>query len=445
MLTDTEFRLKLYNDLEPNKPLETHSKLYVPIYKAYQDDTAGYIEPILSLQTRIEFNKPVGESIHYFSGFRGSGKSTELKQLIGLLKDAGYVVLYSDANEFLNVNAPVEITDLLYTLAVAFSKHLGENEPTLEAMWKRLVDYLKRTNIEFTEVSFDLEAVNITAELKASDSFRTRFRQAFENHVSQLDREIRSYFQETAKKIREQNQQKPIVFIFDNLEKIVGTGENAEAVQKSVERVFQNHNERLRLPNVHMVYTVPPWLRFLRPLEADTVTLSGIRLWKNDEKRSELEEGIERLREVLRKRLVLHDKNGWTRFFGVNSDKAADQMIRQSGGHIRDLFRMMREAIVRSNTLPISATLLERATQEVHNAYLPIRSSHANILYEIAKHRNINPETQNLETISLLLDTHMALYFQNGKPWYDVLPVLLPEIKRVLQIEAEESGKNRQP
>jgi energy-coupling factor transporter ATP-binding protein EcfA2 len=437
-MNDAEFRQKLYNDLEPNKPLETHSNLYVPIYKAYQDDSEGYVEPIESLLSRIEFSKLIGESVHYFSGFRGSGKSTELKQLVGRLETAGYTVLYSDANEFLNVNAPVEITDLLYTLAVAFSKHLGENEPELEKMWKRLIDYLTRTKVEISEISFDLDAINVTAELKASDSFRTKFRKAFENHVSQLDREIRAYFQATAKKIRTKHQNKPVVFIFDNLEKIVGAGDNAESVQKSVERVFQNHNERLKLPNVHMVYTVPPWLRFLRPLEADTVTLSGIRLWKNDEKRSELEEGIERLRKVLRKRLEFHDPNGWTRFFGVNSDKAADAMIRQSGGHIRDLFRMMREAIIRSSTLPISNAVLERASQEVRNAYLPIRASHAKILHEISEHRNINPESQDLETISLLLDTHMALFFQNGKPWYDVLPALIPEIKRVIDMQAKE-------
>jgi energy-coupling factor transporter ATP-binding protein EcfA2 len=437
-MNDADFRQKLYNDLEPNKPLETHSNLYVPIYKAYQDDSEGYVEPIESLLSRIEFSKLIGESVHYFSGFRGSGKSTELKQLVGRLETAGYTVLYSDANEFLNVNAPVEITDLLYTLAVAFSMHLGENEPELEKMWKRLIDYLTRTKVEITEISFDLDAINVTAELKASDSFRTKFRKAFENHVSQLDREIRAYFQATAKKIRAKHQNKPVVFIFDNLEKIVGAGDNAESVQKSVERVFQNHNERLKLPNVHMVYTVPPWLRFLRPLEADTVTLSGIRLWKNDEKRSELEEGIERLRKVLRKRLELHDPNGWTRFFGPNSDKAADAMIRQSGGHIRDLFRMMREAIIRSSTLPISNAVLERASQEVRNAYLPIRASHAKILHEISEHRNINPESQDLETISLLLDTHMALFFQNGKPWYDVLPALIPEIKRVIDMQAKE-------
>src|SRR2546427_2831235 len=37
------------------------------------------------------------------------------------------------------------------------------------------------------------------------------------------------------------------------------------SVLKSVERLFSIHIEMLKVPYIHAVYTVPPWLKFLLP------------------------------------------------------------------------------------------------------------------------------------------------------------------------------------
>lgn len=446
-LSDDDFLDELYNDIDPWTPVEnSRSDLYEPIYEAYAEDlNTGYVSPTQALLNRVRRNRRVGESVHYFSGFRGSGKSTELRQLIAKLPKSDYIVLFSDASDFLNTNAPLEITDLLYSLAVAFSRHLNPGddraEPLLEGTWKRLVDYLTRTNVDVSKVDFKLGVVDISAELKNSDSFRTRFRQAFANHVAQLNREVRKYFEDAVKALRERYGNKEIVFIFDNLEKVEGAGVDAEeAVRKSVEHVFQQHRDKLALPNVHAIYTVPPWLRFLKPLEADTVNLSGIRLWKNDVQRTPRDEGLQRLRDVIARRLRHHDPNGWARFFGPDP-KAADGLIGTSGGHIRNLFRMMREAIIRSPGLPIPASVLGRAADEILNQSLPIKLSDARLMAEIARTRTINPDPQHLNALQVLLDVPTVLFLQNGEPWYDVLPALMPEVERVIKQSETETAK----
>ena len=235
--------------------------------------------------------------------------------------------------------------------------------------------------------------------------------------------------------IQAEHGNKPIVFIFDNLEKIEGADETAQlAVQRSVEFIFQNHRSKLELPYIHAIYTIPPWLKFLKPLEGDTTMLSGVRLWHNDATRSEKSEGVKRLRELLKKRFEITEKDGWQRFFGTTSEDAADILIRASGGDIRDLFRMIYEASVRTKRkLPVSVGVLDSAARVLRDSYLPISESKAVLIEQVAQNRTVNPEIDDIDNIKLLIDSHMILFFRNGKEWYDANPTILPEAQRIVE------------
>ncbi len=434
-LEELAFLQQLTKQLKPEQPLEAHSKLYVPLYDAYSDDEDGYIEPTVSMLERVKINELAGESIQYFSGFRGSGKSTLLKQLEGKLDSAGFITFYADANQFISKNAPVNITDLLYTLAVAFGTSAGIKENKLEKLWLDLWD-LAKTEVSVKELGLSTDFASVNLELKGNETFRSRFRAAFETHVEQLNAEIRRYFEQTVKRIRQERGNKQIVFIFDNLEKIEGADENLQLkVQKSIEFIFQNHRAKLALPNVHMIYTIPPWLKFLKPLEGDTTMLSGVRLWRNDPNRSEKKEGIDRLMLLLKKRFEAVETVAWQRFFGANPESAAEILIRASGGDIRDLFRMVYEASLRSKRVfPIKETILESATRQVRDSYLPLSESNALVIEQIAQNRRVNPESDEIDRIKLLIDSHMILFFKNGDEWYDANQMILPEAIRITEI-----------
>jgi energy-coupling factor transporter ATP-binding protein EcfA2 len=433
-LEELAFLQQLTMQLKPEQPLEAHSNLYVPLYEPYKDDEDGYIEPTESMLERVRVNQLAGESIQYFSGFRGSGKSTLLKQLVGKLESAGFITLYADANLFISKNAPVSITDLLYTLAVAFGTAAGIKENKLEKLWLDLLN-LATTTVEIKELGLNYDFASVNLELKGNETFRTRFRKAFETHVEQLNAEIRSYFQKTVQKIRVEHGNKQVVFIFDNLEKIEGADENSQLkVQESIEFIFQNHRTKLALPNVHMIYTIPPWLKFLKPLEGDTTMLSGVRLWRNDPERTEKKEGIDRLMLLLKKRFEAVETGAWQRFFGANPETAAEILIRASGGDIRDLFRMVYEASIRSQRVfPVKTTILESATRQVRNSYLPLSESNAQVIEKIARERNVNPESHEIDRIKLLIDSHMILFFKNGGEWYDANQMILPEAIRIVE------------
>src|SRR3954471_12307860 len=95
--------------LDPDKDRD----LYEPIYA-----NAGPADPVGQLFAAIDYSG--GESVQLFSGFRGSGKSTELFRLKGMLEAEGYFVVYVDALQSVNASEPIDITEILMVLAGAF-------------------------------------------------------------------------------------------------------------------------------------------------------------------------------------------------------------------------------------------------------------------------------------------------------------------------------------
>ena len=111
---DWEFLKGIYGNLA-DKPLPPDSPFYEPVYQEL-----GLDDPVQQISTLINFDGV--ESIRLFSGFRGSGKTTELLRLKRALEIQGYVVLYADALEYVNAAEPIEIGDLLIALAGAFQR-----------------------------------------------------------------------------------------------------------------------------------------------------------------------------------------------------------------------------------------------------------------------------------------------------------------------------------
>src|SRR5208282_5743212 len=113
---ERQFQKRLFRRLA-DKPLEPGDKFYQPIY-----EQAGVEDPVALMRVLIELTAT--ESIQMFSGFRGSGKTTELFRLKKSLEDQGYVVLYGDALEYLNPAQEIDISNLLIVLAGTFSDAL---------------------------------------------------------------------------------------------------------------------------------------------------------------------------------------------------------------------------------------------------------------------------------------------------------------------------------
>ncbi len=83
---DSRLLKELYRRCDPREPLKPDDSRYQPIY------SGGHCEdPVARLRTRVEFAEI--ESLQLFSGFNGSGKTTELFRLRRDLEKEGAIVL----------------------------------------------------------------------------------------------------------------------------------------------------------------------------------------------------------------------------------------------------------------------------------------------------------------------------------------------------------------
>jgi hypothetical protein len=435
-----------------DEPLQPGSPFYEPLHEGnIQDD------PVARMFTSIAF-API-ESIQLFSGFSGSGKTTELLRLKERLEENGFLVVYANALDYLNPAEPVDITELLIVLAAAFGEAIAElpGAPILtETFWGRLLNFLTNTEVMLTQAGVKMEAetplwevfgklragVDLKLELKTASSFRQNLQRVLNSHLTALQQQVTEFYAEAVRRIwLERGEQTSIVFLFDQLEQMRGGLLTEQDVIRSVERIFTIHVDRLRIPNLHVVYTVPPWLKFVTPGMVAMVLLPARHLWNNDPARTPTEVNRRAFRSVVMKRL---GNSGASRLFGEDGPERGrliDLLIDQSGGHLRDLLRLLRDVVLRSAStpaLPINATVVAATINALRRDYLPIARSDAKWLAEIARNRvTALPDTEPgaINRLSRFLDSHRVLYFVNAEEWYDVHPLIRDEIDKVLRAD----------
>ena len=441
----------IYQKLDPLKPLEPGDPFYQSIYGA-----PGCDDPVDLLQQHIGWN-PI-DSMQMFSGFRGSGKTTELKRLKKNLEEQGYVVLYADALEYLNPSQEIEISDLLVVLAGAFSDAIEKEfkvDLAEESYWSRLKNYLTKTTVSLTEARSKTEidtplkewfgggkaSIDLKFELRDTPSFRQKLQQFMEGRISELKNQTHKFIEDGVKIIRKKKgDETGIVFIFDSLEQLRGSRSNEQSVIRSVERLFADNMQMLALPYVHVVYTVPPWLQFAMPGLADIVMLPSVRQWYNDGVRTPYEPGSNSLRSLIHKRF---GEEGCQKYFGTSVDglyPLAERLIAVCGGHFRDLLLLFREALLRTKSLPVTEDVINLATTSFRSTFLPIAIDDAQWLDKIGKLRTTSlpsVKTEDVTRLTRFLDTHFVLYLTNGEEWYDIHPLIRDEVAAIVQRHGE--------
>ena len=433
MTHDQELELgKLYRALQENQPspIEPGHPYYVRIWEDSPYD------PVQQLRKHILWSEV--ESLQLFSGFSGAGKSTQLRRLKKELEGTGdYFVIYANAENYVNLGEAADITDLLLVVAGAFSDGLQEADTNLvaESYWTRFLNYLAKTKVEITEAGVKLDPVELKASLRTTPSFRQRVQEQLAGRLNELRKDVQLFVEEGVKKV-EAKQNKKVVFLFDSLEKIRGTPSNADQIMDSLERLFRTHLELLKLPYVHCVYSVPAWLKFIKP-DAPIVLIPSIRQWNNDLPRSPYEPGWGILRSVMKTRLKAA---GCELLFGppdaTGKHAQAERLIENSGGALRDMLRLFGTAIREARALPVPTEDITRAIGIVRNDF-KTNIEDAHWLDKIGRERAADPPTgekSDLHRLMRLLESHFVLYFRNEDDWYDMHPLVRADVQRIVDL-----------
>ena len=230
------------------------------------------------------------------------------------------------------------------------------------------------------------------------------------------------------------------VFIFDSLEQLRDTLTTKGTVADSVVTLFANHRRDFQFPRMHVVLTAPPWLKFLLPDLKKVRLLYNVKLWNNNDKRSDNEPGRKTLRQILKRRFT---EEGFERYFGRRKNKPLEErLIDASGGHFRDLIYLVRETLLRADPdkLPVSDDGVDSAIASYRDTFLPIPLADASWLHEIGAVRDSilkDRGNDSVQRMTFFLDNHLALILKNGNEWYDVHPIIRDEIAEIVRREAK--------
>jgi len=431
---DEDFLRTFYQHLK-DRPLEPDDRWYVPLY---QNQELNSTDPVARL-ARCMLWEALPESTQLFSGFRGTGKSTELLRLRKQLTARGFVVVLCDMRKYLNLSTPIDISDFLLSAAGAVSDALAEDPDLLgqevagRGYWQRFSDFLHR--IEFTIGGVqatgqdDNSSSTLKVGLKQDPSFREVLQKRMKGHIGALVHDVRAFMADCVQAVqRKHGNDTNLVILFDSIEQIRGTSHNDSAVFRSVETLFANHADKLRFPDMHVVYTVPPWLKIRSPgvnqLYDGGFLLPCVKVREQDGSISQ--PGIVELRKLVRQR------GDWTRVFANESD--LDHVLLKTGGYLRDLFRALQGILMRAadqGKLPVDRKAIDLELDMLRNGYLPIANADATWLAKIARsHEAELPQHAELPDLSRYFDTHLLLCYRNGKEWYDIHPLIRETVER---------------
>lgn len=397
-----------------------------PVYVA-QVNCQGQHDAIEDIANEIDFQE--GGGVYLFTGQRGTGKSTELKRLKKRLEDDGMTVFYADLAEFMLLTKEVEISDFLVSICGALSEQLQLTyaaSPGGRSYWERFNAFLQ-ARVEVEELGIKLPGLDIKAALKNDPDFKRRVQEAARGHVAQLVKEAHEFLAESVAfvRARDGDPARKIVLLVDSVERIRGVGSEAMKVYESVRNLFFGHAEHLRIPLLHVVYTIPPYLSVLA---AGAGTLMGGAIARRlvsthifkDHSRDPDPTGMAVLVAVIGARYAT-----WETLF---QRAAIEKLALSSGGDLREFFRLIRQCLpsIRDDTqLPLSATAVQAAEDAARGEMLPIPADHLGWLQKISRTHDTCLDTDaNLPTLAHFLDNRLVLNYRNGSDWYDVHPLL---------------------
>lgn len=419
-------------------PLDPDDPFYVPILQAEPEK-----DPILQLWQRLDWAE--SESVHLLTGFRGNGKSTELRRLRSLLRTrSGARVFLVNMTDFLLMTKPLELSDFVLSLMAALGQAV-EQETGLTALthgyWERLQRFLtSEVKIEGLEV--DLKEVGAPAKfglkLKNDPDFKQRIQEHLRGHLSRLIADAQEYVIHLVRSLRDESGDPDlkVVLLVDSVEQIRGVGTEATQVHDSVVSLFSGQAANLAFPMLHLVYTIPPYLLALSQNLGRMLGGHPVVSWPNVHVRQrtgpEDDAGLGIMETIIERR----DAN-WR---AIIPPASLRQLAVCSGGDIRDFFRLVGECVIALRTARLSrpeATLTDdlvrRVQEQLRNELLPIAEDDAQWLARIHQSKDTALRTTDcLPALARFLDSNLIMNYLNGQPWYDIHPLLIDEIRRFL-------------
>jgi len=399
-----------------------------PLDVSKPEDKQRYVENLQQRNVlgrlKSEITHREGDGVYLFTGQIGSGKSTELLRLKAQLEGPQCKVFYCDLGDWLNLSAPVDLAAMLLGLIGSWIDTVGTLHGKRTPI-ERLTDFLNRTNISLNGMTLggDIGAAKAQLQLalKTDEAFRKQLEDTLKNNVASFVRQAHHFVAELVADICAQHEK--CVLIADSLEKIRGYGVEAEKVYESVERMFVSEGAALRLPGVHVVYSVSPFLLSQNPQlpselgQGTVMNMPSVHVFKK--KSTELDaDGVKQMTAMIGLRYA-----NWAQFI---PQTLLEQLIRDCGGDLRDYLRAIKVVLLEKEAEPDACE--EALLSVVRSQISPPKTVPAGDIAWMARlERSHDPELDEKisnRVFQRYLATKHVLAYLNGDAWYSVHPLL---------------------
>jgi energy-coupling factor transporter ATP-binding protein EcfA2 len=391
-------------------------------------------EAIAGVSTILDFQEPGDHGTILFTGHRGCGKSTELKRLQRQWQK-NFHVIYLEANEETDIN-DARYIDLylivikqvefeLRKLGLRFDAGLLKG---FEDWFKEVTEENERTvesSVSMTgEVTLSSPGiipfvakllVKLMAQIKGSDKRKTTIRQTLEQDISRLKADINLLLDDGMRKLRREFPNcKDFLIIFDNLDRI----------PKGVsDHLFFDYAAQLQELHCTLIYTVPIAALYSPRNMSNTFGSPNIvpmvNIYQFERDRCDLaynEPVLAKMASVVEQRVEVD---------AVFAERESLlELVRSSGGHVRQLMQMMQTACLTASTRGHAKIEAGDVLYAVNKAQFEferlIPSEHYPLLAQTCMSKNVDKD----ETGQLMLFNTSVLEYNGSNRWNDVNPLV---------------------
>jgi hypothetical protein len=422
--------LKLDQSLDYDDPNDR--KLYVEKLHASE----GF-DPVGILREQILFaDEP---SVHFFTGQRGTGKSTELSRLAYELRQQGRFCIVADATEYFDLSKPINVQFLLLTVAAAIASSfdaVAGGDSRGKGFFTKIAELLNaQFSVEELKFQFPMGSaakVELKGVLSKEESVRKQLDEYAKHSLPRVMSAINAYIKELLDNFTKSKpgltNARP-VFILDSVERIRISGPNGSLRYEALVETFDTHSNFLKIPGFDTIYSVPPYLPYLLPnfgTYFGTVIhqLPSVRVAERDDSKVHYKQGIDQMLQAVLRRVP-------NAYQFIPEDRLAN-LAWASSGSLRAFFMLIRTVLVIPNdgVFPIDNDAAYRYVVESLKSEMVLSTADKAWLRRVAEsHGNGLSNLSDLPELARLFDAGMILSYRNGQRWCGVHTLLYDEIK----------------
>jgi hypothetical protein len=433
---------QIYGVFSPSPLTADQNTLYVDLDKVR--GSTGVV-PILEQHIRLA-SSPTSQVL---AGHKGTGKTTELfllKQALEVQEPKFFVVMVRSDDE-LDRN-DVDFPDLLIAVIRQIAVQLREAGIELKDSYlKSRFDWLKsrlgqKIDLEAAELNAGFGKLNIA--LKGSPEAREMIRKCLDPDVGNWLAAANDLISAAELELTAKGYEGLVVLV-DDLDKMVLRP--LDGGHTTASHLFINRAAQLTGFACHTVYTIPLSLAYSHHEGTISSTFGVVpvvpmvKVSKRPPENKPHKPGLDRMKEMVEARLTSIGAtvdNVFKR--GVLTD-----LVKLSGGQPDVLMQLIRDAMARSQDLPLSGSVLDRVRVERQREYARfLRREHWPVIESVRQTGSLQRSDQNEDVIRELLDSRAVLQYVNADAWYGLNPLVaeLTPPPGAVKAPAADSGGN---